>query len=100
MAKDFISEKVIFPNSVPIESKLNSPFNLLSTNFLRLLVLLEFFTFDFKEKLLEPTRWGEVLLKLNELNIDRKYHESVIIFLVFLKCDVLKLDEEVQPPAP
>ncbi|QHS75823.1 Mkt1p [Saccharomyces paradoxus] len=100
MAKDFIYEKVIFPNSVPIESKLNSPFDLLSTNFLRLLVLLEFFTFDFKEKLLKPTKWGEVFLKLNELDIDRMYHESVVIFLVFLKCDVLKLNEEVQPPAP
>lgn len=100
MAKDFIYEKVIFPNSVPIESKLNSPFDLLSTNFLRLLVLLEFFTFDFKEKLLKPTKWGEIFLKLNELDIDRKYHESIVIFLVFLKCDVLKLNEEVQPPAP
>lgn len=100
MAKDFISENVIFPNSVPIESKLNAPYDLLLTNFLRLLVLLEFFTYDSKEKSLKPTKWGEVLLKLNKLDINTKYHESVIIFLVYLKCDVLKLDEEVQPPAP
>lgn len=97
ISADFISNDVIFPNSVPREQKLTSGFDLLSTTFLRSLVQLGFFQYEFAKKSLKPTSWGSVLLKLNELNIDAKFHQVFLILLVFFKQDVLSLAEEIRP---
>ena len=100
LAKDFISKDVLFPNSVPVEKKLNNSFDLLSTTLLRSLVQLEFFDYDFDKKFLKPTRWGEILLKFNndEMKIDSKYQENLLILLIFLKTKVLDISKEFNPP--
>lgn len=97
--QDFVSPEVIFPNSVPLEKKLTSTFDLLSTNLLRFLHLLEFFEYDLESKVLKPTKWGEALLKLNELKVDPNYHESIFVLMIFLKINVLKLGQDTAPPA-
>ncbi|CCH61414.1 hypothetical protein TBLA_0E03600 [Henningerozyma blattae CBS 6284] len=100
LAKDFISDDVLFSKKVPDENKLSSPFDLLSTNYLRTLYLLEFLEFDFSKRILKPTKWGEILLKLNDLNISEKYFEPILILLVFLKLNVLNLSDDTQPSIP
>lgn len=97
LAEDFISNDVLFPNSVPTEKKLSTEFDLLATNYLRLLYSLEFFEFDFTKKILKPTAWGSVLLKFNELQISKESQESLLILMVFLKMNVLGISEETQP---
>lgn len=97
LSKSFVSEKVIFPNSVPKADKLFASFDLLSTSFLRMLYQLEFFDFDSSKNLLKPTKWGTILLKLNELEISANYFESILIFLMFVKMNVLSLSEELKP---
>lgn len=99
ISKDFVSSKVIFPNSVAPEQKLYASFDLLSTSFLRTLVQLEFFDFDLEKGVLQPTKWGSVLLKLNELSIDPEYYEPILILLMFLKMDVLSLSQDFTPSA-
>lgn len=100
LARDFISDKVIFPNSVPAEEKLSAPFDLLATSFLRTLYQLDFFDYDLEKNILKPTKWGSVFLKLNEMSVDSTFHESVLVLLVFLKLDVLSLSQDTQPSAP
>lgn len=100
LPKDFISENVIFPNSVPEERKLQTAFDLMSTCFLRAAYILGFFDYNFEKRILKPTPWGSVLLKLNELSIDPEYHESFFILLVFFKLNVLSLSQDTQPSAP
>ncbi|EDO19467.1 hypothetical protein Kpol_1002p116, partial [Vanderwaltozyma polyspora DSM 70294] len=97
LSSDFISNGPLFIPSVPNEKKLYTTFDLLSTNFLRLLVLLEFFEFNLEAKKLIPTKWGSALLKLNTLDLDPKFYEKHFILLMFLKFDVLKLSQELQP---
>ncbi|SMN20190.1 similar to Saccharomyces cerevisiae YNL085W MKT1 Protein that forms a complex with Pbp1p that may mediate posttranscriptional regulation of HO [Maudiozyma saulgeensis] len=97
LVKDFISNDVLFPNSVPLEKKLNSSFDLLATALLRSLVQLEFFQYDFDKKILKPTQWGDILLKFNSLQIEPEFQENLLILLVFLKTNVLTLGEEFQP---
>lgn len=97
--QDFVSSDVIFPNSVPIEKKLSSTFDLLSTSFLRFLLLLEFFEYDLESKVFKTTKWGETFFKLNELGVDSDHQESIFILMVFLKLNVLSLSEETAPPA-
>ncbi|CCF60245.1 hypothetical protein KAFR_0J01810 [Kazachstania africana CBS 2517] len=97
ISKDFISEDAIFSNSLPLEKKLTNSFDLLSTSLLRSLVQLEFFEYNFSQRILKPTKWGEVLLKFNDLSIDSKFHERLLVLLVFLKLDTLKLSEEIKP---
>ncbi|QLL31400.1 hypothetical protein HG536_0B02630 [Torulaspora globosa] len=99
LGNDFISDNVIFPNSVPAEKKLLAPFDLLSTSFLRFLYQLDFFDLDLEKKILKPTEWGSVFLKLNEMSVDPKFHESILILLVFLKLDVLSLSQDTVPSA-
>ncbi|KAG0659521.1 hypothetical protein C6P45_001827 [Maudiozyma exigua] len=100
LAKDFITKDVLFPNSVPLEKKLNNSFDLLSTALLRSLVQLDFFDYDFDRKILKPTRWGDILLKFNndDLKIDAKYQENLLILLIFLKSNVLDISAEFNPP--
>lgn len=100
MSKDFISKDVLFPNSVPAKDKLFTPFDLLATNFLRFLYLMEFFEFDFRAKTLKPTKWGEVLLQFNKLGVNPESQEAIFIMLTFLKMGVLSLSEETQPATP
>lgn len=97
--QDFVSPEVIFPNSVPLEKKLTSTFDLLSTSLLRFLHLLEFFEYDFESKILKPTEWGKAFLKLNELQVDPNYQESIFILMIFLKMNVLLLSQDTAPPA-
>lgn len=99
LANDFISDKVIFPNSVPMEQKLRTSFDLLSTSFLRTLFQLGFFEFNLEKRVLQPTKWGVVLLKLAELEVDAKYFEPIFIFMVFLKLGVLSLSQDTVPSA-
>lgn len=99
LSQDFISPEVIFPNSVSLEKKLSSPFDLLSTALLRSLHLLEFFDYDAEKKILKPTKWGFTLLKLNELFVDPQHQEAIFVLLVFLKLNVLSLSEETAPPS-
>lgn len=100
LGKDFIAESVIFPNSVPKEKKLISSFDLLSTSYLRMLYLLNFFEYDLDKRILKATKWGSVFLKLNELSVDPKYQEAIFVLLVFLKLNVLSLSQDTQPSAP
>lgn len=100
LAKDFISSKVIFPHSVSAKEKLFAPFDLMSTAFLRTLCQLEFFEFDLDKNALKPSAWGSALLKLNEISVDSKYYEHILVLLVFLKLDVLSLSQDTQPSAP
>lgn len=97
ISKDFISDTVIFPNSVPAEKKLRSSFDFLASSFLRLLVLLGFFDYNASKKTLVPTKWGEVLLKLNELGVSPEYQEPAFILMVFMKMNVLDLGKETVP---
>lgn len=100
LVNDFVSEKVIFPNSVPISEKLKSSFDILSTSFLRFLTLLEFFEYDHSKKILKPTKWGKILLDFNKLGIDSQFQEAIFIFMTFLKTGVLSLTDETQPSVP
>ncbi|CAB4253261.1 similar to Saccharomyces cerevisiae YNL085W MKT1 Protein that forms a complex with Pbp1p that may mediate posttranscriptional regulation of HO [Maudiozyma barnettii] len=97
LVTDFISNDVLFPNSVPLEKKLNNSFDLLATTLLRTLVQLEFFQYDFDKKILKPTPWGEIFLKFNNLQIEPQFQENLLILLLFLKTNVLTLSEEFQP---
>lgn len=97
LSSDFISKNVLFPNSVPPEKKLNSAFDLLATAFLRTLVQLGFFNYDKEKATLQPTVWGSVFLKFNELNINPEFYERFFILLMFLKLRVLGLSEETKP---
>lgn len=97
LAEDFISESVIFPNSVPAQKKLLSSFDFLATSFLRTLVLLGFFEYDTLKKSLAPNKWGEVLLKFNELKISEEYQEAALILMIFMKMNVLELGKETVP---
>ncbi|QLQ78914.1 hypothetical protein HG537_0B02620 [Torulaspora globosa] len=99
LAKDFISDNVIFPNSVPAGKKLFAPFDLLCTSFLRFLCQLDFFDLDLEKKVLKPTEWGSVFLRLNEMSVDPKFHESILVLLVFLKLNVLSLSQDTVPSA-
>lgn len=98
-SKDFIADQVIFPNSVSEGNKLTCTFDLLSTSFLRFLVLLDFFEYNSSDQQLSPTKWGQVLLKINDLKIDADYHESFLILMMFLKTGVLSLSEDTVPDA-
>lgn len=100
LASSFISDDVLFPNSVPSEKKLIKPFDLLATNFLRFLTLLGFFEFDLKNKTLKATKYGMVLSELNELDVSPDFSESILVLLVFLKLDVLSLSQETSPVTP
>ncbi|QLG74217.1 hypothetical protein HG535_0G01010 [Zygotorulaspora mrakii] len=100
LAEDFISEKVLFPNSVSADKKLKTSFDLLSTSFLRDAYILGFFEYNLNKKLLKPTVWGSILLQFNKLSIDPEYHEAFFVLLVFFKMNVLSLSEDTQPPAP
>ncbi|AAS53093.2 AER414Wp [Eremothecium gossypii ATCC 10895] len=92
MAKDFtVSSK----KPGPIIGELTAPFDLLATNFLRLLSLLGFFKY---ESTLKPTKYGEALMKFNELNLELEFYEPFLVLLMFFKLGVLKLGEETQPP--
>lgn len=97
LSQDFIFEQVLFPNSVPKNKKIFVTFDLLSTNFLRWLFLMDFFEFDLCNKILKPTQWGKILLKFNELGIPPKYQEYMLILLVFFKMNVLSLSEDTKP---
>lgn len=93
----FISNEVIFPASVNHEKKLHSAFDLLATCFLRTLVVLGFFDCNISKKELTPTKWGEVLMKLPELQVSKDYIEPIFILMVFLKLDVLELGKDTVP---
>ncbi|CCD23435.1 Mkt1p NDAI_0B04010 [Naumovozyma dairenensis CBS 421] len=97
ISADFVSEEVIFPNSVPMEKKLSTSFDLLSTSMLRVLTQLEFFDFNIPTKSLKPTKLGSVLLNLPKLSIDDKHYDSILLLLIFLKTKVMSLSEDVKP---
>ncbi|CCK70425.1 Mkt1p KNAG_0E01630 [Huiozyma naganishii CBS 8797] len=97
LSKEFISDQVVFPNSVPVDQKINSAFDLLSTNFLRLLIQLEFFDFDFGEKSLTPNQWGRAFLKLGNLGAESDFVGKLFILLVFLKTKVLSISQDFTP---
>lgn len=99
LAKDFISDKVIFPNTISPKQKLSASFDLLSTSFLRTLYQLEFFEYNLDKGILKPTKWGSVLLNLDDLQVDAKYYEPILVLLVFLKLDVLSLSQNTVPSA-
>ncbi|SCU86557.1 LAME_0D06678g1_1 [Lachancea meyersii CBS 8951] len=100
LSQSFMSKQVIFPNSVPQSEKLSTPFDLMATNFLRALTLLEFFESDFSKGTLKPTAWGEILLSMSKDNLDAEFAESVFILLVFFKTGVLSLFQETTPATP
>ena len=97
LAKAYISDKVLFPNSVKPEDKLNNAFDLLATGLLRTLVQLEFFDYDYDKHSLKATNWGLTLLKFNELGVNPEYYERMLLLLVLLKTGVLGLSEEFKP---
>lgn len=96
----FISNKVLFPASVPADEKLTTPFDLLATNFLRLLTLLGFYELDVSSTKLTPTKYGVLLAELNDLDVSAQNTEAIFVLLVFMKLGVLSLSEEIQPATP
>ena len=96
----FITDKVLFPASVPADEKLTTPFDLLATNFLRFLTILGFYELDIDSKRLTPSKYGILLSELNELDVSPENLESVLILIVFIKLGVLSLSEETHPVTP
>lgn len=92
----FIVSDVIFSNSVPVEKKLSSKFDLMSTNLLRLLIQIEFIDYDKIKKTMKLNNWGEALLDIAKFN-SNELIENIFILLVFLKLKVLKISEEFKP---
>ncbi|SCV05481.1 LANO_0H08438g1_1 [Lachancea nothofagi CBS 11611] len=100
LSETFVTDKVLFPNSVPRSQKLTTPFDLLATNFLRFLTLLGFFEFDTTKKSLKPISWGKILLSMTQDTLDEQFAEAAFVLLVFFKTGVLSLFEETVPATP
>ncbi|CAR24965.1 Mkt1p [Lachancea thermotolerans CBS 6340] len=100
LTKSFVSDKVLFPNSVPLNEKLATPFDVLATAFIRFLSLLGFFDFDSSQKTLKVTPWGRILLDMTKTGVDSESIEPVFVLLMFLKTGVLSLREETVPATP
>ncbi|KAL6944398.1 hypothetical protein ACO0RG_001134 [Hanseniaspora osmophila] len=93
----FFNQKVIFPGNVPITDKLNTSFDLLSTSLLRFLFLIGFFELKLdatktKATRLKATKWGDVFLKLKDITGVDQDMESLLLFLILMKFQVIKLN--------
>lgn len=72
--------------------KLNSNYEIIATSLLRTLYLLEFFELG-AEKNIKPNKWTNILFKLK--NLDSKYQEKYLLFLIFFKLRSFKLQEDL-----
>ncbi|SCU97378.1 LAMI_0F09846g1_1 [Lachancea mirantina] len=95
-----VSDKILFADSVPAGERLRAPFDLLATNLLRLLTMLEFFEYDTSAKKLKTTPYGRIFLQLCDLGVKHEHLETMLTFLVFSKMGVLRLSDDSQSATP